>query len=418
MKMVKCVGGLFVSAALAVMALTGCSKSGGKNLEIFSTKPESIETLKGLAEKFEKEKGDGIKVTIVSPADAGTVLRARLAKNDIPDVILMGGDANYTEFGSSGVLMNLSKESFISSVQPNYLKMLYDINADKSETAYAVPYATNASGILYNKTLFAKAGVSIPETWSEFMTVIQKLKDAGIQPFELTFLDSWTCLPPWNSMAPVIPPANFTSERRAGKTTFAATHREVLQKYITILENAQEGDFMGTSYDDGNKRFAEGEAAMMINGNWAISEFVKNNPSIDVDLFAFPATNTASKNTITSGVDVAIAIAAKTKSPELAKEFVSFMLRQDIAQQYVNEQFAFSAVKGVEQKNKTVEGVKKTIAEGRVSDFPDHYYPAGFDLASILSQFALNYKNGMNNDENIAKTLATCDEQYDAVNVQ
>ena len=25
------------------------------------------------------------------------------------------------------------------------------------------------------------------------------------QPFELTFADSWTCLPPWNSMAPVIP---------------------------------------------------------------------------------------------------------------------------------------------------------------------------------------------------------------------
>lgn len=407
-----------VIAGLASLTLMSCGKKNVKTLEIFSTKPESIETLKTLAAKFNAEKGDGTVVSVVSPADAGTVLRARLAKNDIPDVILMGGDSNYTEFGSSGVLMNLSNEAFVSEVQPNYLKMLYDINADKSKTAYAIPYATNASGVLYNKTLFAKAGVSIPETWNDFVIVINKLKDAGIQPFELTFLDNWTCLPPWNSMAPVMAPENFTDDRKAGKTTFAATHEEILEKYLYVLANSQGNDFMGTSYDEGNKHFAEGKAAMMINGNWAISEFIKNNPSIDVDLFAFPATNVASKNTITSGVDVAMAISAKTKNPELAKEFISFMVRKDVAQQYVNEQFAFSAVKGVEQNNKTVEGVKTTIAEGRVSDFPDHYYPSGFDLGAILSQFALNYTSGMDDTKNIKATLAECDKQYDALNVQ
>ena len=405
-----------VAAAVCSVVLAGCSKAEPKTLELYSTKPESIETLKALAAKFEAEKADGTKVNVVSPADAGTVLRARLAKNDIPDVIALGGDSNYTEFGSSGVLMDLSSEDFISAVQPNYIKMLYDINADKSSTAYAVPYATNASGVLYNKKLFEQAGVSIPETWSEFIDVIEKLKAAGIQPFELTFLDSWTCLPPWNSMAPVLAPANFNEERRAGKTTFAATHREVLEKYITVLENSQGGDFMGTSYNDGNKNFAEGKAAMMINGNWAISEFVKVNKDVDVDMFAFPTCEDRNRNTVTSGVDVCLAISAQTKNAALAKEFVAFMLRQDVAQQYVNEQFAFSAVKGVTQNDKTVEGVKADIAAGRVSNFPDHYYPSGFDLSSILSQFALNYVNGVDDETNITKTLADCDAQYDAVN--
>ena len=417
MKMVKSLK-IAAFAALASLALMGCEKKNVKSLEVFSTKPESIPTLQKLAEKFNAEKGDGTSVTIVSPADAGTVLRARLAKNDIPDVILMGGDSNYTEFGSSGVLLDLSNEAFINSVQPNYLKMLYDINADKSKTAYAIPYATNASGVLYNKDLFKKAGVTIPETWDEFVTVINKLKAAGIQPFELTFLDSWTCLPAWNSMAPVLAPENFTSDRKEGKTTFAASHKVILDKYLTILENSNGNDFMGTSYDDGNKKFANGQAAMMINGNWAIPEFVKTNPDINVDLFAFPSTNNPAKNTITSGVDVAIAISAKSKKRELAKDFVSFMVRRDVAQEYVDEQFAFSAVIGVEQKNKTVEGIKSTIAQGRVSDFPDHYYPSGFDLSSILSNFALNYTNGMANDKNISETLAECDRQYDAVNVK
>ena len=411
-KLLKVAGAL----ALSALAFSSCGSSGKKTLEVFSTKPESISTLKEFAEQFAKERNDGTVVTVVSPADAGTVLRARLAKNDIPDVIMMGGDSNYTEFGSSGVLMDLTETDFINNVQENYLKMLYDINADKSKKAFAIPYATNASGVLYNKALFRKAGVSIPETWLDFMSAIAKLKKAGIQPFELTFLDSWTCLPPWNSMAPVIAPENFTEDRRNGKTTFAATHKEVLEKYLTILKNSQGSDFMGTSYDEGNKKFAQGEAAMMINGNWAIPEFIKNNPDIEVDLFAFPSTDNAAKNTVTSGIDVCIAISAKTKQAELAKDFAAFLVRKDIAQQYVNEQFAFSAVKDVKQNNKTVEGVKATIAAGRVSDFPDHYYPSGYDLATVLSKFALNYANGVDDAKNIAETLAECDAQYDAVN--
>lgn len=64
-----------------------------------------------------------------------------------------------------------------------------------------------------------------------------------------------------------------------------------------------------------------------------------------------------------------------------------------MAQSYIDDQFAFSAVNGVEQKNETVSGVSKDIANGKVSNFPDHYYPNGFDLSAILQQFALNEKS-------------------------
>ena len=93
------------------------------------------------------------------------------------------------------------------------------------------------------------------------------------------------------------------------------------------------------------------------------------------------------------------------------------MVEKEKAQQYVDEQFAFSAVKGVEQNNPTVSGVKEDIANGKVSNFPDHYYPSGFDLATILSECALNATNGMSAEENIKATLENCDVQYDAVNV-
>lgn len=297
--------------------------------------------------------------------------------------------------------------------------MLYDVNKEKEEVAYGVPYATNASGILYNKDIFKEANIEVPTTWTELQAAVDALEAAGIQPFELTFKDNWTCLPAWNSMAPVIPAANFTDERKAGKTTFVGTHEEILEKYAYILEHAQK-DYMGTTYNDGNKLFAEGKAAMMINGNWAIPEFLNSNADMNVDMFAFPSTDDASKNTVTSGIDVLFAVSSQSDDAkkEAAKEFVSFMMENENAQQYIDEQFAFSAIDGVEQTNETVASAQAAIAEGKVSNFPDHYYPSGFDLASILSEFALNESKGMDLKENMKNTLATCDEQYDVANVE
>ena len=416
---------LLVGVMVAGM-LTGCggdkksdaSGDGTVELELFSTKSENVKTLQGLIDKFTK-KNPKVKITITAPSDAGTVLKTRLTKNDIPDIIACGGDTTYTELQSAGVLEDLSGEDYLSSVQDAYMQMLYDVNKEKEEDAYGVPYATNASGILYNKDIFKKANIKVPTTWTELQAAVDTLEAAGIQPFELTFKDNWTCLPAWNSMAPVIPAANFTDERKAGKTTFVGTHEEILEKYAYILEHAQK-DYMGTTYNDGNKLFAEGKAAMMINGNWAIPEFLNSNADMNVDMFAFPSTDDASKNTVTSGIDVLFAVSSQSDDAkkEAAKEFVAFMMEKENAQQYIDEQFAFSAIDGVEQTNETVASAQAAIAEGKVSNFPDHYYPSGFDLASILSEFALNESKGMDLKKNMKNTLATCDEQYDAANVE
>lgn len=343
-------------------------------LELFSSKTENAATLQKIIDGFMAENAD-VKITLTSEADANTVLKTRLTKNDIPEIIAMGGDAHYTELQGAGVLLDLSGEDFISEVQPAYLEMVYDVNANQEQ--------------------------------------------AGIQPFELTFADSWTCLPPWNSMAPVIPDANFTSDRKEGKTTFEGTHEEVLEKFLIIMEHAQD-DFMGTTYNDGNVAFANGEAAMMINGNWAVSEFLNTNPDLNVNMFAFPSVDDADKNTVTSGVDVLFAVSSQgTEAQQAAsKKFISYVLKAEVAQSYIDEQFAFSAVKGVEQQNKTVIGLAEDIEAGRVSNFPDHYYPDGFDLSSILQQCALNKVNGMDDAQNIQETLAECDEQYDVANVE
>ena len=396
------------------------SSAGGNSssakLELFSTKSENLSILKTLVEAYES-KNSNVKITISSPgsSDSGTVLKTRLAKNDIPDIIAMGGNATYTEFQSAGVLEDLSNESYVSSVQDSYKQMVYDVQEDKEKKLYGVPYATNASGILYNEDIFQKNNIKVPKTWDELIAVCKKLQSSGVQPFEYTFKDQWTSLCAWNSMAPDLETANFLTDRHNGKTTFLATHKEVAQKYLELMKYGQK-DMVGTSYDDGNKAFANGKAAMMINGNWTIPEFKKTNKNMNVNLFALPTSNDQSKNYVTSGVDVLLAVSNKSANVDAAKKFVEYMMQSDTVQKYITDQFAFSAIKGVTQNDKSVAGVKEDIANGKVANFPDHYYPSSFDLQSITQEFAKNAQQGMDETKNINNFLSKCDKEYDAAN--
>lgn len=419
---------LALAAAMGMSLLAGCSggsadtgaetkktSDGKTELEILGTKAENKDTMQKLVDAY-NESQDKVVVNYTQPADAGTVLKTRMTKNDLPDMVAMGGDFNYAELQSAGVLTDLSGEAFLDNINESYMNMLYQLNKDQEEKAYGVPYATNSSGIIYNKDIFAENNLEVPTTFSELMEVCETLQAAGVTPFELTFKDAWTILPAWNSMAPVMQPEGFYTDKKEGKTTFADTHSAVLENYLQLVQYAQK-DYMGTSYDDGNKKFAAGEAAMMINGSWAITEIKKANADINVDQFKFPATDDADVNKVTSGVDVLLGITTNCGDVEGAKDFISFMVKEENAQLYAEEQFAFSAVKGVEQNDPTVAGVKADIEAGNVVDFPDHYYPSGLDLGADLSNFFLEKGNGKDDAQNIADTLKKIDTDYDTLNV-
>ena len=153
--------------------------------------------------------GETVPADTKVPADAGTVLKTRMAKNDMPDIVAMGGDNNYTEVESAGMLVDLSSEDYISNIQESYLQMVYDVNKDKEEKAYGVPYATNASGVIYNVDKFKEYGIEIPKTWDEFIDVLEKLQDAGEQPLLMTYKDAWTSNCPWNSIASDLAPGEL-----------------------------------------------------------------------------------------------------------------------------------------------------------------------------------------------------------------
>ncbi|KKI92956.1 ABC transporter substrate-binding protein [Bacillus sp. SA1-12] len=394
--MIKKVTASILSLAIGTSILAGCGGNegggaGGKvTLELFSNKAESIDTYKGIIEEFEKQNPD-IDIKLDAPPEAETVLKTRLTKNDLPDIMSIGGNATYGELGRAGVLHDFSDSELVKGIQPSYVDMIGRLVGAEEEGVFGLPYTTNANTVIYNKQKFEELGLEVPKTWDEFLAVLEKAKAAGEIPLYFTLKDAWTGMISWNSLAANIAGEDFAEKKNAGETTFVKSYDEVADKILTLTKYGHK-DNLGVAYGDGNNAFASGKGVMYIQGNWAIPEILKANPDIELGTFAMPVTNDPAQNKLVSGVDVLLAINEETEHKEEALKFVEFMMNNETSKRYIDEQKAFSAIEGVFQEDPVFEGIKTNFETGAITSFPDHYYPSGMGAENLVQEFLIKQK--------------------------
>ncbi len=388
---------------ITVSSLVACSAPAEETneiveIEFFEYKQEAITVFETLAEEFMAEHPN-IKVTVSSPPESGTVIKTRVSSGDIPDIIAVGADQTYKDLAEAGVYVDLSNDAALDLVHEAYIQTIKDVS--QLDEIYGIPYIANANAVIYNKTMFEENGVEVPTTWDEFIAAAETFKAAGITPFYFTFKDAWTTLPAWNVIASNTAGNQYFIDYQAGTTTSAEGYREGLELMKQLLQYGH-ADNMGKTYPDGNTAFALGESAMYLQGIWAITDILKANPDIEVGIFPYPVED----KTVISGVDLLFSVADASEHKEEAMLFINFLLEQNNATTFINDQKLFSAVKGVEQTAQELNGVSEAFAAGNVADFPDHYVPSSVDLASVLQQFVL--------DQDVDATINQLTEAYNA----
>ena len=384
---------ILLTASILINVFTGCSISTAvnndkKKIVFFSNKIEAVDTYNKLAEKFEDENPD-IDVIVSAPPDATTVLKTRLVKGDAPDIISLSADRTFADFVDANILEDLSGEIDFDVIAPIYSQMLKDLEIEKVEGDFGVPYALNASGVIYNKDIFEKLNLSIPKTWDEFISVAKTVKDNGITPFYFTLKDSWTSLPPWNTIASTLVSSDSFQKVNNLETTFNELYDETTDKIIQLMDYGHSDNF-GVGYNDGNTAFAQGETAMYLQGSYAIAPILTVNPELNLGMFPLPASNNEEENKLVSGVDVYFAIPKDSKNKEESIRFINFLLREENAKTYIDEQCAFSAVRGVEQEDSKFEAFDEFFKNSRVVDFQDHFYPAELPAGDMIQTYLLD----------------------------
>lgn len=387
-----------VAAAIAVTALAGtlggCSAGGDPGvttLNFFQFKGEAREDFDRIIEKFEAENPD-IKVVQNQVADADTIIRTLLVKDKAPDVITLNGNGNFGRLAQAGVFYDFSDEPVLDTINPAVQDILADLG-NKDGEVNSLGYVNNANGIIYNADIFAEQGIEVPETWDELIAACEQLKDAGIQPIYATLADSWTSVPSFNGLGAYAVQDGFFDEMRAegenvgpdSKASFEQDFAEPLEREQQLYSFAQEG-YRGATYDEGNAAFARGEAAMLLQGIWAVNGIKQVNPDINAAIFPYPTDDEADR-LIVSGVDVTVTMGRNTPHREEALRFIEFMFRPDIVEEFAASQNMIPSVEGAELSDDlALQSVKPYFDEGRITGFLDHQIPPGIPLAEFVQE--------------------------------
>ena len=385
---------------LAALLLTGCgltglmgcgnkaTAEGRTEIEIVSYKKEAVDTFNKIAARF-NETHDDIHLTIDSPNEAMTILKTRFIREDYPDIIVIGGDMDYSNFLDAGLFLFFSYLDVLSETKSAYLDMDKQLEFIPQDGTYGLPYAANAAGILYNKDMFEQHGWETPETWNEFTALCEQIQSEGVQPLYFGFKDTWTCLAPWNALAVSLADPQLCSQVNNGTTTFTKAYDETAEKMKALLAYGEPNP-MAYSYNDACTAFARGQSAMYTIGSYAISQIKSVNPDMNIGTFTFPANEKEADNVLNSGIDVQFCVMKSCENKEAAYEVLRFLYRDDTIRTYLSEQGGIACKQGDFPLSSELEGVSSYVASNRMADFQDHHYPSEMSVDAMIQTYLLD----------------------------
>ncbi|MEE6272159.1 extracellular solute-binding protein [Georgenia sp. MJ206] len=379
------------SLAISLAALAACAGAGADGpteIVFFQFKPEAVDFFNDIADRFETENPD-IRVTVDNVPSPETALRIRLVKEDPPDVLTFNANATFGEFASAGIFHDFSGSPLLEDVQPVYVEVIQELGESEPGAVDGIPFAANASGVLYNVEMFEEHGREVPATWSELTETAEYFESRGITPFYAMLADAWTAQSPLAPLTAQTQPEDFFEARFAGEATFREGWLEAIEKLGTLFEYTQP-DPAAFGYQEGTRAFADGESAMLLLGSYAVPQIRSFEPGFTVGSFAFPATDDPAQTTLVSGVDVVLAASATTPHQQEVERFLAYLLRPEVVQEYAEQQVAIPVLEGLANEDPALEGVRDYIEEERIVGFTDHQFIPAIPLGPLLQQYLLD----------------------------
>lgn len=347
----RCIGrrGLLVSGAvLAALELAGCagpaSGRGTTSIRFYEQKQEVLAYFDNLLRRFEKEH-PGIKVT----HDETVVIAPQFVRDSPADVGCFNDNLELARYIERGVLSDLSDRPAARRIKPSIAK-LNDAYATYPGRLSALPYSLAAAGVIYNKRIFAEHRLPIPSTWSEFVAVCEELRKAGVTPIYSTNTDTWTL---WQglfdySVGSLVDTTSFFTRLNAQGTDIGPDSAVSFQKDFAVpMERARtltkyfNPDAAIRNYADGNLAFGKGEAAMYLQGPWALTQIALVNPHLEIGTFPLPVTDRPQDRQARVDIDLGLWIPTGTKHRREAEELVDFLMEPAIINAYNQDNLTY-----------------------------------------------------------------------------
>lgn len=357
----------FTSAAALGAGLSACTGGGtstsagatgsaSNNLRLFTYEgDETIGLLKAQVKKFDEQ--NGTTTTIDSLPGSGAAvypdkLRTELLGGKGPDIWRIWGGQIGSPFAKAKQALDLS---------PYYSKYGWDSKLNTQAIGgmtfegmkAGVPVVSLGIGAWYNKSLFAKAGVSAPpKTYAELEAVNDKLVAVGVTPCGLGGKYGWDIMRLFEYLLEHTAGPDLHDKLLTGAESW--DRPEVVEAF-TLFKKWQDKKWLpqgalGLDPADIEPGYVQGKTAYTITGPWTEASAIipAKKSSSAFGSFELPTDKTPARH---SGFVEGYMINAKSGNPDKAAALIDFIV-QPATQKAL--QSTSSTVKGAEPDPKTL----------------------------------------------------------------
>ncbi|MFD8702589.1 extracellular solute-binding protein [Kitasatospora sp. NPDC059648] len=331
--------GIAASALVVALAVSmaACGSSGGSGSDSKADGPVTLTywdtsnatneapNYQELAKKFEAA-NPNVKVNFVNvPFDqAQNKLQTAMGAKGAPDVFRsdVGWTAAFAKAGFLEPLDGTPAAADTSAFQPSLIQQ-----AKYDGKLYGVPLVTDTLGFLYNKDLFAKAGITdAPKTWDELKTDAAAIKDkAGVDGFWLKAADGYYAMPfLFGEGTDTVDAAN----KKITITSPEAVKGIETYKSMFTSPGTAKADVTTDAYAHMMDAFNSGKVAAIIQGPWEITNIYKGSAFADkknLGIAPVPAGSGGKAGAPTGGHNIAVYAGADKAHKAAAEKFAAFM---------------------------------------------------------------------------------------------
>lgn len=290
---------------------------------------------KDVVERFNKDYEGKYHVTPVTTnlEEYYPKLNALVAAGETPDCFIVSPGPNLTVYVEPGAAADLTSyvkaDGWIDTFNGGegaFSQQTYD------GKIYAVPLNIAAACVFYNTEMFEAAGIStMPTDWQGLLDACEKLQSAGYTPLTISAGTAW-CL---SMLAGYLCDSEGVDLAALNAGTASWLDSNVVNATNKMVEISKyfQDTAAGDTNDVATANFYNEEAAMLIQGSWAIGQINGANPAFEekCGVFAFPGTD----GRVIAKSD-SLAMSANTAHPEAVIAFMKYFT-DDTAQKYTAE---------------------------------------------------------------------------------
>ncbi|WP_449538958.1 extracellular solute-binding protein [Ferdinandcohnia sp. Marseille-Q9671] len=282
---------------------------------------------------YEKENPDvDIQTEILGNEQYKEKVKVLSASNELPDVGITWAAGYMKPFVEGNMFAPLDdivqEDKFVAGTLDAF---------SVEEKPYALPLELNITPVYYNKEIFEKYNLEAPQTYDDFLKVVETLVDNDVTPITLGNKDRWTGSMWYMYLADRIggPESLNNAINRTGSFEDPALVKAAEEIENLVNMGAFVKGFNGLSNDEAKGYFMNEQAAMYLMATWELPNYTTT-PDVSqefkdkVGYFKFP-TYEGGKGNIDSyvgGPGVGLFVSEQSKVKDEAKEFVSYLVEE------------------------------------------------------------------------------------------